>query len=82
MAKKKNEIILFEDGNVKLEVNMHDETVWLTREQMIHLFGRDQSVISRHIKKVFEEKNWMKKAICKKCILQVLTNQLHYIAWM
>ena len=41
MAKKKNEIILFEDGNVKLEVNMHDETVWLTQEQMIHLFGRD-----------------------------------------
>ena len=66
MAKKKNEIILFEDGNVKLEVNMHDETVWLTQEQMIHLFGRDQSVISRHIKKVFEEKELDEKSNMQK----------------
>lgn len=66
MAKKKNEIILFEDGNVKLEVNMHDETVWLTQEQMIQLFGRDQSVISRHIKKVFEEKELDEKSNMQK----------------
>ena len=66
MAKKKNEIILFEDGNVKLEVNMHDETVWLTQEQMIHLFGRDQSVISRHIKKVFEENELDEKSNMQK----------------
>lgn len=66
MAKKKNEIILFEDGNVKLEVNMYDETVWLTQEQMIHLFGRDQSVISRHIKKVFEEKELDEKSNMQK----------------
>ena len=66
MAKKKNEIILFEDGNVKLEVNMHDETVWLTQEQMIHLFGRDQSVISRHIKKLFEEKELDEKSNMQK----------------
>lgn len=32
MEKKKNEIILFEDGDVKLEVNMQDETVWLNRQ--------------------------------------------------
>lgn len=53
MKESKNEIILFENGDVKLDVNMHDETVWLTQEQMIQLFKRDQSVISRHIKKHF-----------------------------
>ena len=51
----KNEIILFENQNIKLEVNMKDETVWLTQAQMAELFGRDIGVISRHIKNVFEE---------------------------
>lgn len=53
--KEKNEIVLFEDEGVKLEVNLQDDTVWLTQEQMIILFGRDQSVISRHINNVFKE---------------------------
>lgn len=51
----KNEIILFEDQNVKLEVNLKDETVWLTQEQMAKLFDRDKSVISRHIKNALSE---------------------------
>lgn len=53
--KHKNEIIIFENQEVKLEVNMQDETVWLTQSQMAELFGRDVGVISRHIKNVFEE---------------------------
>lgn len=51
----KNEIILFENQNVKLEVNMKDETVWLSLDQMAKLFGRDKSVISRHIKNALDE---------------------------
>ena len=51
----KNEIILFENQDIKLEVNMQDETVWLSLEQMSELFGRDKSVISRHIKNALEE---------------------------
>jgi len=51
----KNEIILFEDQEVKLEVNMKDETVWLSLEQIAKLFDRDKSVISRHIKNALEE---------------------------
>ena len=46
----KNEIIIFENQNVKLEVNMKDETVWLNAEQMAELFGRDRTVITRHNK--------------------------------
>ena len=49
------EIILFENQEVKLEVNLKDETVWLSQEQMMKLFGRDQSVISRHIRNIFKE---------------------------
>ena len=55
MEKEKNEIIIFENQDVKLEVNMQDETVWLNLEQMADLFKRDKSVISRHIKNIFLE---------------------------
>ena len=40
-----NEIIIFENQDVKLEVNMKDETVWLNVEQMSKLFGRDSKTI-------------------------------------
>lgn len=54
---KKNEIVLFEtaDDEVSLQVQMQDETVWLTQAQMVELFGRDVSVISRHINNVFNK---------------------------
>ena len=55
MEEKKNEIILFENQGVKLEVNVKDETVWLNLDQMSELFGRDKSVISRHIKNALSE---------------------------
>lgn len=51
----KNEIIIFENQNVKLEVNMKDETVWLTVEQMAEFFGRDSTTIRKHINKILEE---------------------------
>lgn len=44
-----------EDGAVTLEVNVEEDTVWLTQMQMADLFQRDISVISRHIKNVFQE---------------------------
>ena len=49
MSDKKNEIILFENQGVKLEVNVKDETVWLNREQIAKLFGRDIKTIGKHI---------------------------------
>ena len=50
-----NEIILFEEQDVKLEVNIKDEIVWLSLEQMVKLFDRDKSVISRHVKNALTE---------------------------
>lgn len=61
-----NEIILFENQNVKLEVNMQDETVWLNLDQMTELFNRDKSVISRHIKNIFAEEELNKNAVVAK----------------
>lgn len=51
------EIIIYqtEDGLTKIDVNLQDETIWLTQEQLAELFQRDKSTISRHIKNIFEE---------------------------
>lgn len=51
----KNEIVIFEEQNVKLEVNMKDETVWLTQKQMAELFDKDQNTINDHINNIFKE---------------------------
>lgn len=51
----KNEIIIFENQEMKLEMNMKDETVWLTQAQMAELFGRDVKTISKHIINAFAE---------------------------
>lgn len=51
----KNEIIIFENQEVKLEVNMKDETVWLTQAQMAELFNRDVKTISKHIINAYKE---------------------------
>ncbi|MCQ2282510.1 MAG: virulence protein RhuM/Fic/DOC family protein [Bacteroidales bacterium] len=44
-----------EDNSIHLDVKLENETVWLSQQQMVMLFGRDKSVISRHIKNIFEE---------------------------
>ena len=51
----KNEIVIFENQNVKLEVNMKDETVWLNREQLSELFDRDIKTIGKHINNALKE---------------------------
>ena len=62
----KNEIVLFENQDVKLEVNMKDETVWLSLEQMAKLFGRDRTVITRHINNIFKDNELDRNEVCAK----------------
>ena len=51
----KNKIILFEEGEVKLDVNIKDDTVWLNREQIAKLFDRDIKTIGKHINNALQE---------------------------
>ena len=55
MEDKKNEIILFENQEIKLEVNLRDETVWLNRQQLAELFDRDIKTIGKHINNALNE---------------------------
>jgi len=60
----KNEIILFENENVKLEVNMKDETVWLTQAQIAELFAKDRKTITGHIKNIYQEQELEEPSTC------------------
>lgn len=62
------EIVLYEaaDGEVRLDVRLERETVWLSLDQVAKLFGRDKSVISRHLRNVFTSKELERKATVAK----------------
>ncbi|MFZ1984773.1 MAG: virulence protein RhuM/Fic/DOC family protein [Desulfatitalea sp.] len=51
------DVILYnaEDGKIQLEVQLEKDTVWLTQDQMSDLFGRERSVITKHVRNVFRE---------------------------
>lgn len=53
-----------ENGKIKVDVLIQDETVWLTQEQMAELFGRDRTVISKHIKNIFTEGELDENMVC------------------
>ena len=58
-----NEIIVFKNGGLELEVNVSEdrENVWLSKQQMADLFQRDRTVISKHLKNIFNESELSKK---------------------
>ena len=66
MKESKNEIILFENQGVKLEVNLKDETVWLNRSQLSKLFGRDIKTIGKHINNALKEELLEDEAVVAK----------------
>lgn len=55
-----------EDGLTKIDVNMQNETVWLSLNQMAELFQRDKSTISRHIRNIFEEGELKRESVVAK----------------
>lgn len=56
-AENNSKILIYQtkDGKTKIDVKLKNETVWLSLNQMAELFQRDKSVISKHIKNVFDE---------------------------
>ena len=66
-AETENQIVVYQPNEtVRLDVRLENETVWLTQEQMSMLFGRDQSVIARHIGNIFKEGELDKKVVYAK----------------
>ena len=59
----KNEIIIFENQGVRLEVNMNEDTVWLNQAQMAKLFDKDRTVITKHINNIFKSGELVKEEV-------------------
>ncbi|MBW2593580.1 MAG: virulence protein RhuM/Fic/DOC family protein [Deltaproteobacteria bacterium] len=60
------EIFKTDDGQIRLEVQLTEETVWLTQAQLVMLFDRDQSVISRHVSNIFTEGELLRESNMQK----------------
>jgi hypothetical protein len=62
-----SEILIYQnpDGNIKIDVRLEDETVWLTQAQIAELFGKGRSTVTEHIQNVFEEGELDEKVVCR-----------------
>lgn len=61
-------IVIYEDANgeIKLDVSLENDTLWLSQKQLEVLFDRDKSVISRHIKNIFKDEELDKNSVVAK----------------
>ena len=66
--KEENQIVIYQStkGSSQVEVQFDGDTIWLSLNQISELFGRDKSVISRHIRSIFNENELDKKAVVAK----------------
>lgn len=62
------EVVLYEapDGQIRLDVRLEQDTVWLTQAQMAELFGRERSVVTKHLRNVYSEGELDPRATCAK----------------
>jgi len=62
-----SEILIYQnqEGNIKIDVRLEEETVWLTQEQMATLFGKGRSTITEHILNVFKEGEVNEEVVCR-----------------
>ncbi len=62
------EIVVYEtsEGDIRVDVRLDRDTVWLTQDQLSQLFGRERSVITKHIRNVFREGELAAEATCAK----------------
>jgi len=67
MSIKDTELIMYrsEDGTIKIDVRMEDETVWLSQAQMVELFQSSKTNISEHIKNIFVEGELVENAVVR-----------------
>ena len=66
-SEPKNEIVVYQPNEtIRLEVAIQDDTVWLNQMQMAELFGRERSVIAKHIRNAFKEGELLPESVCAK----------------
>ncbi len=65
--KENSQLLIYQadDGSVRLDVRLEDETVWLTQEHMARLFAKGRSTITEHISNIFDEGELDEKVVCR-----------------
>lgn len=65
---KKGEILIYENSfnDIKVDVQLQQDTVWLTQDQMAHLFGKAKSTINEHIRNIFKEEELIESQVLQK----------------
>ena len=53
------------EGNIKIDVRLEDETVWLSQDQIATLFGKGRSTVTEHICNVFKEGELNEEVVCR-----------------
>jgi hypothetical protein len=61
------EILIYQSkqGDIKIDVRLEDETVWLTQDQMASLFGKGRSTITEHITNIFKDGELNEEVVCR-----------------
>jgi len=74
-----SEILLYKTDNdeIKLEVRIQNETIWLNQKQMASLFGVDSDTISYHLKNIYKTQELLKEATTEKISVVQQVNKLH-----
>ena len=67
MEQSSSEIIIYQnpDGNIKIDVRLEEETVWLTQVRMAELFGKARTTITEHIQNAFKEGELDENVVCR-----------------
>jgi hypothetical protein len=65
---KTNDFLLYKDanGNVNVEIYIWEETIWLIQEKIAQLFGVERSVVTKHLKNIFESAELQEDSVCAK----------------
>ena len=63
-----SEILIYttDNGTIRIDVQMVDETVWLTQAQMAELFDKARNTVTEHIRNIFEEGELIENSVCRK----------------
>ena len=87
LSEEKGEIVLYQpNDNIRLEVRLQDETVWLTQQQMAELFNTTRNNITLHIGNIFKEGELEANSVRKKSLLTALDGEkyrtsMFHVSW-
>ena len=79
----KDEIVIYQtkDGKTALEVNLRGETVWLNQGQMSVLFDRDRSIITKHLRNIFQSGELIRDSVCANFALTAADGKTYQTAF-